>query len=95
MLLLAIVVALPTRHARGKLSGESSVQKGGVDAEGSGSSLLEKYTFRETVKTVIDEDNLPELPAFLEALGLGGKLNVSAEVGGQWPNRQPTPLVCT
>lgn len=83
MLLLAILVALPTRHARGKLGGESTVQAGGVEAEGSGSSLLEKYTSRETVKTVIDEENLPELPVFLEVLGLEGKLDVSTVVGGR------------
>lgn len=45
-------------------------------------SLLEKYTFRETVKTVIEEKQLPELPAFLESIGLGGKLDVSGSVPG-------------
>lgn len=41
-------------------------------------SLLEKYTFRETVRTVIEEDDLPELPDFLESINLGGRLEVSS-----------------
>lgn len=41
-------------------------------------SLLEKYTFRETVRTVIDEDSLPELPDFLESINLGDRLEVSS-----------------
>ncbi|CAM9823928.1 unnamed protein product, partial [Laminaria digitata] len=36
--------------------------------------LLDKYTFVETVRTVIEEDQLPELPEFLESIGLGHKL---------------------
>lgn len=40
-------------------------------------SLLEKYTFRETVRTVIEEDDLPELPDFLESIDLGDRLDVS------------------
>lgn len=41
-------------------------------------SLLDKYTFRETVRTVIEEDQLPELPDFLESINLGDKLEVSS-----------------
>ena len=44
------------------------------------SSLLEKYTFRETVRTVIEEDQLPELPDFLESIGLGNRLEVCDHV---------------
>lgn len=43
-------------------------------------SLLEKYTFRETVRTVIEEDELPELSDFLESISLGDRLEVSSEI---------------
>lgn len=52
---------------------------GGV-AAAAGESLLEKYTFRETIKTVIEEEHLPELPQFLENIGLGDRLEVSMHV---------------
>lgn len=51
--------------------------KGNAASTGSGSTpLLNKYTYRETVRTVIEEDQLPELPAFLEGIGLGDRIEV-------------------
>lgn len=41
-------------------------------------SLLKKYTLREIVRTVIEEEDLPELPDFLESINLGDKLEVSS-----------------
>lgn len=51
----------------------------GVGGDGrSGGSLLEKYTFRETIKTgLIEAEHLRELPEFLEGIGLREKLDVS------------------
>lgn len=40
------------------------------------SSLLEKYTFLETVRTVVEEEHLPELGDFLEQIGLANRLEV-------------------
>lgn len=81
------MAALTRRHSeasvsdggltRGELRAESSILGGEVVEGDRIGSLLEKYTFRETVKTVIEEEHLPELPAFLEAIGLGEKLDVS------------------
>lgn len=59
-------------------SGENLVEGGGRSR--SRTPLLDKYTFRETVRTVIEEDQLPELPEFLESIGLGHRL----EVGTVW-----------
>ncbi|CAM9188216.1 unnamed protein product [Ascophyllum nodosum] len=38
------------------------------------SSLLEKYLYRETVRREIEEEHLPELPEFLESIGLQHRL---------------------
>lgn len=43
------------------------------------SSIVEKYTYRETVKTVIDENHLPELPELLQDIGLGERVAVRAQ----------------
>ncbi|CAM9103839.1 unnamed protein product [Ectocarpus sp. 6 AP-2014] len=66
-------------HAVGRPFDERADQPGGSPGSAAGrssgsASLLEKYTFRETVRTVIEEDQLPELPDFLEEIGLGDKL---------------------
>ncbi|CAM9587726.1 unnamed protein product [Discosporangium mesarthrocarpum] len=46
-----------------------------ASAAGNGvGSLMEKYTYQETVKTVLEEDNLPDLPDMLEDLGLRHRL---------------------
>lgn len=50
---------------------------GGSIAAGS-ESLMEKYKFREAIKTVIEEEHLPELQQFLENIGLGDRLEVSS-----------------
>lgn len=68
-------------HATGRRFDERVYQTGGSPGSADGrnsrsASLLEKYTFRETVRTVIEEDHLPELPDFLEEIGLGDKLEV-------------------
>lgn len=68
-------------HAVGRRFDERADQPGGSPGSAAGrssgsASLLEKYTFRETVRTVIEEDQLPELPDFLEEIGLGDKLEV-------------------
>lgn len=55
---------------------------GSNDGDRFRSSLLEKYTFRETIRTVIEEDQLPDLPEFLDSIGLGGKLEVRTCYGG-------------
>ncbi|CAM9216823.1 unnamed protein product [Ectocarpus sp. 13 AM-2016] len=66
-------------HAAGRRFDERADQAGGSPRSAAGrssgsASLLEKYTFRETVRTVIEEDQLPELPDFLGEIGLGDKL---------------------
>ncbi|CAM9697356.1 unnamed protein product [Ectocarpus fasciculatus] len=66
-------------HAAGRRFDERVGPTGGssgiTDDTSSGStSLLQKYTFRETVRTVIEEDQLPELPDFLKDIGLGDRL---------------------
>ncbi|CAM9870256.1 unnamed protein product, partial [Hapterophycus canaliculatus] len=49
--------------------------KSSTASSGSGSTpLLEKYMYRETVRTVIEEEQLPELSVFLEDIGLGGRI---------------------
>lgn len=56
---------------------KSGLNGGGGSAAAGSESLLEKYKFRETIKTVIEEEHLPELPQFLESIGLGDRLEVS------------------
>ena len=59
-------------------SDESDGSKNNSGSKSGPVSLLEKYTFRETVRTVIEEDDLPELPDFLESIDLGDRLDVSS-----------------
>ena len=44
------------------------------------SSLLEKYLYRETVRREIEEEHLPELPEFLESIGLQHRLQVLMDI---------------
>lgn len=69
---------MPRCHPVAQLT--PSTGSGGSRDSGS-VSLLEKYTYRETVRTVIEEDQLPELPDFLETIGLGDRLNVCFHSG--------------
>eukprot|EP00904_Undaria_pinnatifida_P006761 jgi/Undpi1/3214/HiC_scaffold_15.g06588.m1 len=61
----------------GKQGGDS-LSSGEDLVEGSGrrppTPLLDKYTFVEHVRTVVEEDQLPDLPNFLESIGLGHRL---------------------
>lgn len=61
-------------HSVGKSAGVNN----NSDSRPGPVSLLEKYTFRETVRTMIEEDDLPELPDFLESINLGDRLDVSS-----------------
>ena len=64
----------------GKQGGDS-LSSGEDLVEGSGrrppTPLLDKYTFVEHVRTVVEEDQLPDLPNFLESIGLGHRLEVN------------------
>lgn len=50
--------------------------------------LLEKYTYHEKIKTVIDEDQLPELPHLLEEIGLGDRLQARTSLHGEKNNSE-------
>lgn len=68
-----------TIRASTSLDGQSSNSDSGRspnDTAGSSLSLLDKYTFRETIKKMLEEDHLPELPDFLDGIGLGNRLEV-------------------
>lgn len=68
-----VAATIPRCHLAAKLTPRTD---SGGSRDSTSVSLLEKYTFRETVKTVIEEDQLPELPDFLETIGLGDRLDV-------------------
>jgi len=57
----------------------SGTSTGGTEVQ----SLLEKYTFRETVRTVIEEDQLPELPDFLKSIDLDNRVEVRVKISMQ------------
>lgn len=69
-----VAASFSTDH--GGSGGDRRVESPGNSSKGDSYSLLNKYTFRETVKTVVEEEHLPELPEFLEAIGLRGRLEV-------------------
>lgn len=78
----ATLIASRTTNGAGTIAEPHPTDKNaGVDINGGSRpgpvSLLDKYTYRETVRTVIEEDDLPELPDFLESINLGDRLDVS------------------
>ena len=78
---LATAGAQLTAHLHGQSgnapsSGESLAVEGGDGRSRPRTPLLDRYTFLETVRTEIEEDRLPELPDFLESIGLGHRLEV-------------------